>query len=506
MERSSVELAQVVLPEKLKEDAVSCVERFMTGRKNGALERLDNFFGYGTGLPILFHGPSGTGKTMLAKGLAHHLDVPLLTLNLQEMEENHFDYSFILSFLFKEATLMGAIVFLDECDDIFCGENNARLSRALLLELEKSRCITILATNRPVELDPAMERRLVLKAHFTRPDALLRLRMWQALTPSTLPLSKEIDLHGFAERYLFTGGLIKNTVFMAANAAIALGKNEITRDLLEHAAGQQSQSLTDVNGLCRVYAPDRTLDSLDLHNRQKEELRNTAIAWRRLHNEELRLNMLISTTHIDTGIKAAEGLAASCGLKIRAFDYDKVISMSEENRVIDPVSQRKVTPMDYAFSAGSGDVAMILFVDHEGFMNRILDKKEEDGKGVLLSELTSRMRNHRGLFCMVAPKLNQSFPPVEFNLHFHLEYPPVEMQIRQWERHLAGIPEDDDRLVDLVEQYPMHTAEIDFIAGQAVTQSIIQGMDGKPSLKSVQEVIARYRRKSGAPLLFGKER
>jgi hypothetical protein len=52
----------------------------------------------------------------------------------------------------------------------------------------------------------------------------------------------------------------------------------------------------------------------------------------------------------------------------------------------------------------------------------------------------------------------------------------------------------------------MHTAEIDFIAGEAATQSIIQGMDGKPSLKSVHEVIARYRRKSGAPLLFGKGR
>jgi len=191
-ERSSVKLEQVVLPDKLKNDVITSVERYLVGRQNGTLEELDTFFGYGTGLALLFHGPSGTGKTMLAKGLANHLDCPLLSLNLDDIKEIKMSDEDILNFLFREAAILGAIVFLDECDDLFSGAGNTSLSRSLLLEMEKSRCITILATNRPVELDPAMERRLAMKVHFTLPDAPLRLQMWIALMPGSVRFAADV--------------------------------------------------------------------------------------------------------------------------------------------------------------------------------------------------------------------------------------------------------------------------------------------------------------------------
>jgi hypothetical protein len=503
-ERSQVRLEQVVLPDNLMEEVVTCVKRFVDGRRSGKLSVLDDFFGYGTGLAMLFYGASGTGKTMLAKGLANHLDVPLLTLNLEDMSEIGMNDNEILRFLFREASLMGGIVFLDECDDIFCGPQNSRLSRALLLELEKSHCITILATNRPVELDPAMERRLALKVHFTLPDARLRLQMWQALTPKTLPLADDVDLFALAERYLFTGGLIKNSIFMAGSAAIAAGHSVISRDLLEQAAMQQSFSLSDVNSQCRIRSPERSIDSLHLHHHQKEQLRNTALAWRRLQSEGLRLNVLISATDIQTGIQAADALAESCGLKVRSFDFGSMFSNDE--KMIDPVSQRKVSPLHYAFSGGTGDAAMVQFEDYEGLMGELLGNAEKSGKGLWLSQLTGYLRSHNGLFCLVTPFLRHIRSlPVEFNLHYRLEYPPEEAQMRQWERHLGSGSVSDDQLVALVEQYPMHTAEIDFIASQAAIQTIVQGLRGKPSLQCVLEVIASYRGKGGAPMLFGKK-
>ncbi|MBT0652344.1 ATP-binding protein [Geomobilimonas luticola] len=506
-ERSGVPLEQVVLPEKLKEDLVSSVERFMAGRQAGALAGLDQFFGYGTGLAILFHGPSGTGKTMMAKGLAHYFSAPLLTLNLEDMSEMRMNEVDILSFLFREAALMGAIVFLDECDDIFSGRGNSKLSRALLLELEKSRCITILATNRPVELDPAMERRLALKIHFPLPDVFLRKRMWQALMPDFLLYADDVDLNSLAERYFFTGGLIKNSIFMASNAAIAAGQTVITCELLEQAASQQSVSLSDTNGICQIYTPKSSLDALPLHQIQKEQLCNTTRAWQRLKTEGLGLNLLISSTDVITGIKAAEALATACGLKVRCFDYGRVVSMAEDNKMVDPVSQRKIYPMQYAFSNGTGDAAMLLFVDHEGLVDKILSGDEDvGGKGLLLSDLTGHLRKYSGLFCMVTTKLQNTSLPVEFNLHYQLEYPPEELQMRQWELYLGDKAVSDDQLVSLVESYPMHTAEIDFIARQAATQSIIKGMNGKPTIKSIREVIGRYRQKRSMPVLFGGTR
>ncbi|WP_041972275.1 ATP-binding protein, partial [Geobacter sp. OR-1] len=154
-ERSIVRLEQVIMEEDLKLEVVSTVERFQAAQQSSRQNELDRFFGYGTGLAMLFYGPSGTGKTMLARGLANHLDVPLLTLNMEEVDNAPVHRDGVVSLLFREAALTGGIVLLDECDDIFSGMRNHGMSRSLLLELENSRCITILATNQPLELDPA---------------------------------------------------------------------------------------------------------------------------------------------------------------------------------------------------------------------------------------------------------------------------------------------------------------------------------------------------------------
>ncbi|GAM09348.1 hypothetical protein OR1_01623 [Geobacter sp. OR-1] len=182
-EKSIVRLEQVVLPEQQKQEVVRTAERFLASRQNGTLSEIDEFFGYGTGLAYLFHGPSGTGKTMLAKGLANYLSCPLVSLNMEEMSNIPISDDDVLELLFREAALMGGIVFLDECDDIFSESFNTRRSRALLMEIEKARCITILATNKAVDLDPAMDRRISMKVLFSLPDEALRLKMWQALIP-----------------------------------------------------------------------------------------------------------------------------------------------------------------------------------------------------------------------------------------------------------------------------------------------------------------------------------
>ena len=169
IEKSPVRLEQVVLPEQQKLEVVSIVERFLENMKSNTSNDIDNYFGYGTGLSLLFYGPSGTGKTMLAKGLANHFSCPLVSLSLNDMSNIHMSDDEVLEMLFREAALTGGIVFLDECDDIFSERFNSRLSRALLMEIEKSRCITILATNKAIELDPALDRRISMKILFSPP-------------------------------------------------------------------------------------------------------------------------------------------------------------------------------------------------------------------------------------------------------------------------------------------------------------------------------------------------
>jgi len=71
---------------------------------------------------------------MLAHALANHLNMPLLSLNVDGLD----------NYMFREARLSNSIVFLDECDDLL--REDSHDSRTFLIEIEKSQCITIMAT------------------------------------------------------------------------------------------------------------------------------------------------------------------------------------------------------------------------------------------------------------------------------------------------------------------------------------------------------------------------
>jgi len=503
-ERCSVSFDQVILPEGLKEEIAACVGGFLDDRAAGRLDALDAFFGYGTGLALLFHGPSGSGKTMLAKALATRFDRQIISFAAESAGKFQSPEN-ILAAVFREAEQQASIVLLDECDDVFV--NNSRLSQALLTELEKARCVVILATNKPVDLDPAMDRRITRKVAFPIPAAAERLRIWQALRPAGIELDPDIDLAALADRYQFSGGLIKNCYLLAATQAFRNGSGpiRITRAHLEHAADMQATPSSEEERICRRYAPAVSLAELQLRSRDKVDLQGAALAWQRLKGEGLGLNILISASSVWAGISAAEALARECGIEVRSFNYALVRSSSEADRIVDPVTQRKLLPVDYAFSMNSGASAMTMFVDHAAFFEVMLDHKNKDEQNYYLSELTERMRSHTGLFCMVTWHLAPQPIPVEFHLHFALENPSEDIQIRRWEERLgAGTCAEED-LVALVERWPMHGEEIDFMARQATILSTIRGVSGKPGLAEVREVISRYRRSKKNPVLFGAD-
>ncbi len=217
-EKSLIRLDQVILPSGMKEQAVLLIEDYYANEARRQELGVEEFFGYGIGLSLLFSGPSGTGKTMLAKAIANRFGRQIFELRLDEVRQMDSSIDEVLKSVFQEAALQGGIVFIDECDDLFRDDSSA--SRALLIELERSRCVTILATNKAIELDPALERRLSVRLKFSLPDAELRAEIWQALIPENVSLARDVDLKDLAATYAFSGGLIKNAVFMAINSAM----------------------------------------------------------------------------------------------------------------------------------------------------------------------------------------------------------------------------------------------------------------------------------------------
>jgi len=216
-ERSNVRLEQVVLPDKIKDDILVHIGSYLTSKREKT-DFLDKFFGYGTGLVFLFHGPSGTGKTMLAKALANHFNCQIFSINVYELDQIKGGWDKIFNRLFKEAALQNAIVFFDEADVLFAPNNS--VTRTMLIEIEKSRCITILSTNKPVDLAPALERRISMKIHFPFPDEDTRHELWKRLLPGNITCWSDVNLLELAKNYRFSGGIIKNTICLAVNASM----------------------------------------------------------------------------------------------------------------------------------------------------------------------------------------------------------------------------------------------------------------------------------------------
>ena len=240
----------------------------------------------GRGLAFNFAGPPGTGKTICAEAIAHALGKKLLVVDYAEAESMWFgETPKNIVATFRAAAEQNAVLFFDEADAIATRrsagapmphdrETNLTIN-VLLRELEAFNGIVIFATNLAANFDPAFERRIRTHVLFEMPGAEEREQIWELqVHPKKTPLAPDVDFRKLAERYVVSGGDIKNAVIKAAAAAAAepgpdLGKRisqrhfECATEEVLSAKSIMQQSLFAENG---VAAPDpvnvlRTLEA-----------------------------------------------------------------------------------------------------------------------------------------------------------------------------------------------------------------------------------------------------
>lgn len=160
------------------------------------------------GLQLLFHGDSGTGKTMAASVLARQLQLPLFKVDLSRVmdkyigeTEKHMDE------IFRMARQEHYILFFDEADALFAKrtairdshDRYANVSAAYLLQrMEDYDGILILATNLRDNFDDAFVRRIRFVVKFRNPDREGRERLWKKLLEGEPPVAQEVDFGALA--------------------------------------------------------------------------------------------------------------------------------------------------------------------------------------------------------------------------------------------------------------------------------------------------------------------
>ena len=180
---------------------------------------------------LLFHGPSGTGKTLTARTLSRVLGRPLHFVSATDVMDMFVgETQKKLRAAFNKAAKADAVLLLDEADALFGRRGditraterifNAEVNSALI-ELDRFRGICILTTNHPDLLDPAALRRVRHKVLFGQPDPGTRARIWRCHVPEKAPIAADVDFGKLGSGFALTGGQIANAVLTAASGAAA---------------------------------------------------------------------------------------------------------------------------------------------------------------------------------------------------------------------------------------------------------------------------------------------
>jgi ATP-dependent metalloprotease FtsH len=242
---ASIRLDDVIGVDDVKQDVLEIVDFLQHG---------DELRKIGAKIPrgLLFIGPPGVGKTMLAKAIANEAGVPFYGLSA-----SYFQSAFVgegaarIKALYAQARKSpAAIVFIDEIDAIGgtmqeTGNNRTSALNQLLIELDgigRSNVITIGATNMEQSLDPAFMRsgRFDRKCYIGLPDGEARKKIF-AKYLSDIKLASEPDLDKLSKQTTnFSGADIAACVNEAAIIAVRHGKRHVEEVDLEEAVDRIS--------------------------------------------------------------------------------------------------------------------------------------------------------------------------------------------------------------------------------------------------------------------------
>jgi SpoVK/Ycf46/Vps4 family AAA+-type ATPase len=219
---------------------------------------------YGRGLSALFHGPPGTGKTMVAGIIAGELGMDLFRVDLSRITSKYVgETEKNLARIFDEAGQSHSVLLFDEADSLFAKRTEVKSAtdryanlevNYLLQRMEDFEGVTILTTNFEMGLDDAFKRRLRFRIEFPVPDEAAREELWKKMLPAAAELEPGVRWDDLAYDFDLSGGHIKNAVIRAAFVAAERG-DMIRYDDLRVAAQQECK---EIGRLVREYPDDDT--------------------------------------------------------------------------------------------------------------------------------------------------------------------------------------------------------------------------------------------------------
>jgi len=432
----TVKIDEVVLAESKKKLVIDTVKHFETYQEASKQLELHKKLAYGRGLVLLFYGPSGTGKTMLANALAAMVGKKVLMINFPQLGSN--TAGAILKVVFREAKIHDAVLFFDECESIFMDRTKGNMQvNTVLTELERHEGLCVLATNRPMDLDEAMHRRITLAIEFSKPDLLLRERIWRELRPPKLQLKDDVDFMALARKYELPGGFIKNAWLSALSLAVAREGVSCTVSHEDLAAGasHQLRGRLAMSQFDRGIVPQRGLEEVELPASVKDKLRQM-VSYSKAQA------VLFGQWGFEKQHGRAQGIAAlfhgepGTGKTLAAeavgFDIGRPLMVVNCAQLMDKYVGESAKNIERVFEEAKAQEAVLVFDEAEGlFAERTSDggstsRHDSMNVGVLLHH----METFGGMCVAITNRYAQVDTAFHRRFKFILEFPRPDASAR----------------------------------------------------------------------------
>jgi SpoVK/Ycf46/Vps4 family AAA+-type ATPase len=191
------------------------------------------------GHAILLYGPPGTGKTLTAYHIGKKLRLQVTNVSMADYgSDEPGELARNIKKIFEgEQTLARLekrhlpIILLDECDAMLMNRDKLGPDmvwllepiNALLVQIGTYPGLVILATNMVHMLDEALDRRLIAKIRFERPDEGLRYQIWRAKWPLKFPVLPSREEYEKLAKFDLSGAQIENVFLLWAGRCIREG-------------------------------------------------------------------------------------------------------------------------------------------------------------------------------------------------------------------------------------------------------------------------------------------
>jgi len=176
------------------------------------------------GVTILFHGNPGTGKTESVYQICRVTQRNIKRIEISETKSKWFGQSEkLIKQVFDsyrrmvDSNTVTPVLLFNEADGIFgtrktvdsssVHQTENAIQNIILQEMESEfRGILVATTNLAKNFDKALERRILYKIYFEKPDTQTKSLIWK----DKIPMLSEEECNKLAEKYDLSGGQIQN--------------------------------------------------------------------------------------------------------------------------------------------------------------------------------------------------------------------------------------------------------------------------------------------------------